>query len=320
MDRVVAVLVLAAACGSSAKDSPTSGSGTGSPPAKPLVDADPDPQEPKRPPPPALVKPGPGDCKTDYAPRPTRDPNPMCKIAGGTFEMGDPKGKHVSVELSPYVIDQFEVTNAQMLLFLETTHADKTCKDCFSFPLDPLPPITKTRDGGYEIKDPQQARWPFDNAYHAGAMLYCAWAGKVLPTDAQWEFAARHDPKTHKDRLFPWGDTFDPKRARCDFSGGDHMATVLPVDVGSYDGAEGRGDGRSPWGLHDMLGNAAEIVADCFKIEPTCTAPCKDPIARTTNECLQRLRGGYVNFKPTTLTAFYSNASFGFRCAVSMQR
>ena len=47
--------------------------------------------EPTLPPPAPTIRPG-GDCKTEYAPRPTRDPNPMCKVDGGTFEMGDPKG------------------------------------------------------------------------------------------------------------------------------------------------------------------------------------------------------------------------------------
>ena len=75
--------------------------------------------EPVTPPPPPTTRSGKGDCKTEYAPRPTRDPNPMCKVDGGTFTMGE--GKYTqTVKLSPYYIDQFEVTNTQVAHYLNS--------------------------------------------------------------------------------------------------------------------------------------------------------------------------------------------------------
>lgn len=329
---LIAVLVsLAAGCGSSSKDTsgpaPGSGSGSGSgsasQPAPVIPDAVPrgSSEEPTRPPPPPLIKPGPGDCKTEYAPRPTRDPNPMCKIGGGTFEMGDPKGKHVTVELSPYALDQFEVTNAQMLLFFESTHADQKCKDCFIFPLAPPPPVTRTGDGHYAIVDPKMARWPFNLANRRGAAMYCEWAGKVLPTEAQWELAARHDPVSKKDRAYPWGNAFDPRRARCECDGVASMEKSLdPVDVGSYDGTHGFGDGRSPWGLHDLVGNATEIVADCVHDLTPCAGPCRDPIGRSGDtDCLPAARGGgAATGIPETWSSSVLSGGGGIRCAVSL--
>ena len=79
------------------------------------------------PPPPPTVKTGKGDCKIEYAPKPDRDPNPMCKIDGGTFDFGDPPHA-IAVKLSPYFIDQFEVTNEQVAYYLEVTKVDD-CKE-----------------------------------------------------------------------------------------------------------------------------------------------------------------------------------------------
>ena len=104
--RIVVALALVG-CGNKSSEKPRDGSGASGA-------SDDTKGEPKDSPPPPTTKPNEkSDCKTDYAPRPKRDPNPMCKIDGGTFTMGDER-EHIQVKLSPYFLDEFEVTVAQV--------------------------------------------------------------------------------------------------------------------------------------------------------------------------------------------------------------
>lgn len=298
------------ACKSSSTPLTGSGSASGAPPKSidaPVVAVD-AAVATKPPPSPTLRPGGPGDCKPDYAPKPDRDPNPMCKVAGGAFEMGD----HRKVELSPFVLDEFEVTNAQIQFFLETTHADESCKDCFIFDANPPAPVRKA-DGAYTL-DPALAKQPYTWARREGAVAYCTWAGKQLPTEAQFEFVARFDPTSKRARAFPWGDAMDPKRARCDCGG---PAKGL-VDVGSFDGANGAGDGRSPWGPHDLAGNAREWIADCNLVTPRCDGTCKDPVDRGDGtKCRRAYKGGASDDPDLDMTRVQDGLDHaGIRCAI----
>jgi iron(II)-dependent oxidoreductase len=263
--------------------------------------------EPKVPPPPPTVKPNTkGDCKTEYAPRPTRDPNPMCKIDGGTFVMGTPAGDpdappvdHPAhglerpaheVSLSPYYLDQFEVTVAQVVHYLNASKDNKCAPPgdsvdgmCFS-----LLGKIELVDGMYRAV-PGKERHPIGGAGYLAPVRYCEWAGKRVPTEAEWEFAARHDPKTGKDRRFPWGDQFEPRRANCDEEVcKDGFEREAPV--GSFDGTNGLLDGSSPWGVHDLAGNAGEIVADCEYNYKACKGPCRDPVNAFAPNCHRMVR------------------------------
>ncbi len=178
----------------------------------------------------------------------TPPPGAMAKIPKGDFtmgtneedrsgqgtEFGSPKpwfqDEHPAhrVSLPTYSIDHYEVTNQQYRKFVDDGRA-------------PSPPTWS--DGRFP---PEQARWPVTGVTWFEADRYCRWASKRLPTEAEWEKAARGP----EGRVFPWGDAFDEKKGNI---GGNGLAPV-----GSFP------EGRSPYGIFDMAGNVSEWVADWY--------------------------------------------------------
>ncbi len=292
------------------------------------------------PPPPVVKKTKKGDCSIDYAPRPERDPSPMCKIAGGTFMMGsadddplahdDEKPQH-QVTLSPFYIDQFEVTVAQYLLFLNTAGGHEFCESAMNSECVGVRPsyehgMIEKRDGQYVAVEGREL-YPISGVTLGGAQLYCDWVGKTLPTEAQWEFAARHDPKTGEDLVYPWGNGFDLRRVYC----GDDCGIALPLariaPVGSFDGSSAaKGDGSSPHGLFDMAANVSEMVADCYLLKhQACDGSCLDPIQKLPNRCGGVTKGILTRKKGLERIVRAANrapgdgstpsSAVGFRCA-----
>jgi formylglycine-generating enzyme required for sulfatase activity len=183
-----------------------------------------------------------------------RAPEGMVLIPAGEFTMGsdeeDTEGAALEygivkpwfedehpqrrVALPAYFIDRFEVTNAHYARYLaETNHH----------------PPSQWESGRYPAG---QERYPVNNVTWEEANAYCAWAGKALPTEAQWEKAARGPD----GRLYPWGNEFDPERANI---GGRANG---PRPVGSFEA------GQSPYGVHDMVGNLWEWTADWYEAYP----------------------------------------------------
>ena len=134
------------------------------------------------------------------------------------------------VTLATYYLDRYEVTAAGYQTFVLTTGHS-------------APPDWKGRHHPAGLE-----RHPVVSVTWADADAYCRWAGKRLPTEAEWERAARGTD----GRLYPWGDRFEVGRANLGGARGG------PVVVGSYP------TGRSPEGVYDLIGNVWEWTADWY--------------------------------------------------------
>ena len=200
---------------------------------------------PRRPPPTPLTAPAstPGDCQAAYAPRPDRDPSPMCKVPGGAFTIHGPGSPH-EVALDDYYIDQFLVTLDQFLLFFEVHGNDcapkdlatlglpgtETCMNTFYRPGDPLSPF-EAIPGGFS--PPPGREKAAATASAEAARRYCRGGGKELPSTAQWEYAVAYDPKNPTGAVIgelPW----EPK---------EYTAVLKPRRM------RGKRDAPSHWGV-----------------------------------------------------------------------
>jgi iron(II)-dependent oxidoreductase len=292
-----------------------------------------DPLEPTVPPPPATeVAATRGDCSTDYAPRPTRDPNPMCLVEAGTFMMGAPdewrtddreQPVHDMTIAEAFYMDQFPVTHAQYVHYLNAVGSHTHCptgslERCVSISPQGIGSGIRKVDDGYEAI-PELARHPVYHVGYEGAQRYCAWVGKQLPTEAQWEYAARHDPTTGRDHRYPWGDDLEAKRATCnDDDCEDGFQRGAPV--GTFSGDGNMKDGSSPWGVHDMVGSGEGWTTDCFVERHTCASNCVDQGRLTAeSDCKHVLRGAPSFLSASALQATYRMSSEihglgAFRC------
>ena len=219
----------------------------------------------------------------------------MVHIPEGEFVMGlddtaffYEKPAHV-VFLDEYWIDRLEVNNAQYRRCVE----DGVCGE----------PEAWT-DVNYNADDqPAIVTWE-------SARAYCEWAGGRLPTEAEWEKAARGTD----GRIWPWGNDWEENRANV---GGDEDGFDFTAPVGSFPGDS------SPYGLLDVAGNAAEWVADWYDDEYYARSPASNPTGPASGE--QRIhRGTIANAgggpeKSRSAARYPSDSTweFGVRCASS---
>ena len=216
-------------------------------------------------------------------------------IPSGAFTRGDMNGEpdehpERRISVDEFSIERMEVSNASY-------RACVTAAAC-----DPAPYLDDADLGG----DAQ----PVVGVSWEDAKRYCEWIGRRLPTEAEWEYAARGEDL----RRWPWEGAFDPKRANTAMAGDFHAKTA---PVRSYV------DGASPFGVLNLAGNVAEWVADLY--DPT--------YYRTSNELVDPpgagsgrervVRGGSYADSPYTARVSARraklptdiDATLGFRCA-----
>jgi formylglycine-generating enzyme required for sulfatase activity len=219
----------------------------------------------------------------------------MADIPAGPFTMGSDKGGPDEtpvhqVDLPAYQIDKFEVTNADFARFAEAT-GYKTDLE---------------RAGGQSWRDFAEGKdnHPVVKVTWNDAKAFCEWAGKRLPTEAEWEKAARGTD----GRSYPWGNDWDPKKANV-----KEASLRGTTAVGSF------AAGASPYGVMDMAGNVGEWMADWYQPYPGSTY--KDPYF---GEKFKVTRGGgwfdeAAQVRTTSRNAAdpakTANDDLGFRCA-----
>ena len=228
-------------------------------------------------------------------PEPTASPDEMITIPAGWFLMGQDEGRSSNqpqrrIYLDAFAIGRTEVTNSDFAGYIAETGAQVPGWDA------------------RVLED--HADEPVVGVLWEEADAYCRWAGKRLPTEAEWEKAARGTD----GRRYPWGDTWDPSRANTAEGG---PGSVLPV--GSFPA------GASPYGALDLAGNVAEWVADYF--DPTYYTYGPDHNPRGPSQVLDHgLRGGSWASPRTHAQTFFRDSSHcaqpnprvGFRCAQTL--
>ena len=195
-----------------------------------------------------------------------------------------------SLRLKGFYIDRFEVVYREYKRFVDATGSRPT-----------------NGWGGSGFQKAQE-NYPVVSINWYEADGYCRWLGRRLPTEEEWEKAARGTD----GRVYPWGNEYDPKKGNTGGAG-----TGGAVSVGSFEGD------RSPYGVYDMAGNVMEWTASWYKPYPGSDLKSDD-----FGEKFKVVRGDSWGDTGHYYLAYYSRASYrlnvnpeerfafiGFRCA-----
>lgn len=257
--------------------------------AAPSPTSTPPPTKTNTPIPTATVTPEPGFAKINPV-----DNARLLFIPAGEFQVGSNDGYHDEspvhmVDLDAYWMYETEVTNAQFAQFVgETGH-----------------------NNAGSSNDASLAQHPVTNVSWNDAVAYCRWVGGRLPTEAEWEKAARGTD----GRTYPWGDTWNARNASSVERVDGYQRTA---PVGRFPG------GVSPYGLQDMAGNVWEWVADWYASDYYSNSPASNPTGPASGEYRVARGGSWYdrggNLKSAVRSYIAPVGTFdnvGFRCASS---
>jgi sulfatase modifying factor 1 len=225
-----------------------------------------------------------------------KDGAPMVLVPAGEFPMGSEQGDADEqpvhrVFLDSFYLDTFEVTNGRFAKFVAAIQSE--------------PPWGFADQETPVIHAEQPVRW----VNWLEATGYCLWAGKRLPTEAEWEKAARGTD----GRVYPWGNE-SPTLAQAVFGLKEGAETVSPIG--------NRDLGRSPYGVHDLAGNLYEWVVDWYDEASYTPQPTIDPRGPAEGTAKVQRGGSYLNNPYRLRAAFRTKGdptehapNVGFRCA-----
>jgi formylglycine-generating enzyme len=244
---------------------------------------------------------------------PLADYPEMIQISGGSFDMGFDEGQPDEapvhkVEISSFEIGKYEITNHQFRVFVKATGYKTTAHNEGTTTWEVYGPP------GCELYPVVMVTWD-------DAMEYCNWLSKVtganyrLPTEAEWEFAARGGIE---NRMYPWGNDLDFAKANCaaDKEGIGNLGSAINQmsSIGSYE--------PNGFGLYDIIGNVSEWCYDWYEEDYYTDSPEKNPMGPETGLFIYRVtRGGSwtdpFSFSRVTFrnaaTIPYRFPSIGFR-------
>jgi len=216
----------------------------------------------------------------------------VVRVPGGEFQMGSPATegepsehpRHV-VRVSSFLMDKTEVTWGQYKRFLAASSRPP-----------PKSPIWGTPEA-----------FPVSSITWEEARAFCAWAGGRLPTEAEWERAARGDDA----RQYPWGNTFDPWRCNTR-DGGPHA----PTPAAAYPDCVG------PYGVLDLAGSVLEWCSDWYGETYYAESPVENPTGPETGTKRVMRGGNWMSASPMVRVASrlgseptWPGPMTGFRCA-----
>jgi formylglycine-generating enzyme required for sulfatase activity len=223
----------------------------------------------------------------------------MALVSEGDFTMGSNRGEadeqpSHTVYLDSFYIDKFEVTN-------------KLYKACVDAGLCEPPRHTyffsESPNKAY-YGNPEYDNYPVIYVDWVMAKTYCEWRGARLPTEAEWEKAARGT----EGNIYSWGKELDCQKANY------QKCVNRTSEVGSYE------DGVSPYGAYDMTGNVWEWVADWYSDNYYSMSARKNPTGPITGQSRVMRGGSWPRFDVTTyhrnkFAPTYNTFDIGFRCA-----
>lgn len=259
----------------------------------------------------------------------TQDGMTLVYLPAGRFLMGsnpdldpdafDNEFPQHEVSLAPFWLDQLEVSNAQYAAFLNA-RGNQT-EDAVPWLDIGDTDVQIEQQGGSFTPLPGRADLPVVEVTWYGAAAYCRWVGGQLPSEAQWEYAARGPANL----IYPWGNGFDGQRAnfcdqRCDLDTKD-----LRFDDGFAEAAPvGTFPAGASWaGALDLGGNVWEWVNDWYSADYYLLSPSFNPGGPAGGETKVVRGGSWLNTAITLRTADRlvdfpdtSRPNFGFRCAM----